>query len=86
MMVDFDPNNFPPDARASKRPGGWPESDIGSYKELWYSAENILAKCTKIKKQGWITSGEQDAIGVFLWTTNSVLDTRFKRQLLELQS
>ena len=86
MMSDFGPDKLPPDARAAWRPGGWPDFDIGSYEELWYGAEKILGGCVKNKQHGWITSGELDAIGVFLWTKGSLIDKRFDREYPGLRS
>lgn len=84
-MEDFDPKKLPADAPAPRRQGAWPKYDYGSYQELWYGARTLLTRCEKFKTHGWILSGEQNAIGVFLWTTGSVLDKRFTRQYPQLQ-
>lgn len=56
----------------------FPKSDVASYWELMHGAGSVRVHCVlSERKAGWAGEGREDALGVFLWGTGSVMDRIF---------
>lgn len=56
----------------------FPSSDVASYWDLMHGAGSVKVHCVlSERKAGWAGEGREDALGVFLWGTGSLMDRAF---------
>lgn len=70
MLSSFQPRQVPGSI------GPYQPSDIGTYKQIWRSVENIAKICLPSRNHnaGWEAVGSAGSIGVFVWATGSNID------------
>lgn len=67
MMLDwFQPGELPEATRYNRA-----QTDVSTYRDIWSAARSIETACTVSKSPGWLTTGKDFAMGVFVWATDS---------------
>ncbi|KAL9130253.1 MAG: hypothetical protein Q9217_001503 [Psora testacea] len=55
----------------------WPTTDLAKFKPIYDAARSIEEGCTLTKKPGWLQMGQKEALGVFVWATDSFMNEAF---------
>lgn len=66
--------NFFPDSSLPRGDvGPFKETDVASYEDLYFAAQRLFPDCIlKDEAAGFIAVGQSEAIGVFIWATESL--------------
>ncbi len=66
-------NLFPDRSLPGGDVGPFKETDVASYKDLYFAAQRLLRSCiSNNEAAGFIAVGRSESIGVFLWATDSL--------------
>ena len=55
----------------------WPSSEVERWQRIYLALKGWEDACEGAATPGWIQLGESDALGVFVWATNSDMDVWF---------
>ncbi|CAD6593272.1 MAG: hypothetical protein ASARMPRED_007228 [Alectoria sarmentosa] len=70
MMLNwFQPGQLPGGTRYNRA-----RTDVSTYRNIWSAARSVETACTDSKSPGWLMTGKDSAMGVFVWATNSQIN------------
>ncbi|CAF9943732.1 MAG: hypothetical protein ALECFALPRED_001157 [Alectoria fallacina] len=72
MLNFFSDGELPGDVE-----GPFASRDVTSFYDIWQAAQNVEATCLmQYGRPGWAAEGGREAVGVFLWATDSLENQR----------
>ncbi|KAM0802897.1 hypothetical protein BDR22DRAFT_887231 [Usnea florida] len=70
MMLEwFHPGQLPMGIKYNRA-----QTDVSNYRDIYNAARGIETACTVSKSPGWLMTGKDSAMGVFVWSTNSPIN------------